>query len=188
MCRPECSGALLSSRLPARSPPEDQNPHLFDQIWEEERAGVLNHVLSGLLRLVERNYKFAEPQDCIKARQAFFTESNPLCAFLTERCEKVPTAKTRLTYIREAFREWAKENSVASFSLGSHKLKSHLELLGFEVKRINGNNTVYGLVFKVEGRSDEHCYQLPPTATAGTGIHLQTVPAVLLSDRKLSQM
>lgn len=129
---------------------DEQQPHLFDQIWQTERSGVLNHVLGGLLRVVQRGFKFDEPQDCVDARSRFFVESNPLRAFISERCETDMNTKTKLTILRAAFQSWAQENAIPVTNLGGNKLKRNLELLGFEITKMKGYPYVRGLAIKNE--------------------------------------
>jgi phage/plasmid-associated DNA primase len=128
--------------------PDEQQPDLFEHIWQNERSGVLNHFLAGLLRLAKRDFKFVQPQDCLEARQKFFVESNPLRAFIAEQSNEVPGAKTRLTYIRAAFRAWAQENAIPASTLGGNKLRRNLELLGFEITKMKGYPYVHGLKLK----------------------------------------
>jgi phage/plasmid-associated DNA primase len=130
--------------------PDEQQSDLFDQIWQDERSGVLNHVLAGFARVVKRGFKFEQPEDCVAARSKFFVESNPLRAFIAEQCSAVPAAKTRLTYIRAAFRAWAQENAIPAATLGGNKLRRNLELLGFEITKVKGYPYVHGLKLKNE--------------------------------------
>lgn len=129
---------------------DEQQPHLFEQIWQAERSGVLNHALAGFLRVVDRGFKFDEPQDCVEARSRFFVESNPLRAFISERCETDMNAKIKLAILRAAFQSWAQENAIPASSLGGNKLKRNLELLGFEIAKMKGYPYVRGLAIKNE--------------------------------------
>lgn len=129
---------------------DEQDPELFDAIWREERSGILNRFLAGLLRVIERGYQFDEPQDCVEARAKFFVESNPLRAFIAERCEIIEGSKTRISDIRAALRQWAQGNMIAMGSVGGNKLKRNLELLGFEIAQMKGYPYVRGLTIKIE--------------------------------------
>jgi putative DNA primase/helicase len=130
--------------------PDEQQPDLFEHIWQNERSGVLNEVLAGLTRVVKRGFKFDQPQDCLEARQKFFVESNPLRAFIAEQCNAASSVKTRLTFIRAAFRSWAQENAIPASTLGGNKLRRNLELLGFEITKVKGYPYVHGLKLKNE--------------------------------------
>nr|WP_321461067.1 hypothetical protein [uncultured Cohaesibacter sp.] len=129
----------------------EQQTDLFEMIWSTERAGVLNRFLDGYLRFEKRGCKFDEPEDCIFAKKKFFTESNPLRAFISDKCADDPNAKIRLSFIREAFKTWAKENDFSASSIAGHKLKRNMELLGYEIVNMNGYPYVRGITLKKEG-------------------------------------
>jgi P4 family phage/plasmid primase-like protien len=126
----------------------EQNADLFAKIWKTQRAGVLNRFIEGYLRFLKRGCKFQEPQDCLAAKKRFFVESNPLRAFLDDKCFKDADAKIPLSDFRAAFKDWAKENDFPVSSLAGNKLRGRMELLDFEVVKIKGYPYIRGIVLK----------------------------------------
>jgi putative DNA primase/helicase len=69
---------------------EDKDATLFDRIWANELAGVLNRALQGLQRLIRRESQFDPPSDVKAATQRFIRDANPLPAFIEECCDLGP--------------------------------------------------------------------------------------------------
>ena len=127
---------------------EEANPKLFEKIWEDELAGVLNRSLQGLQRLRERG-GFEVPVDCEEAKQTFFAHAHPLIAFLKECCVDDPSASTNVSEFRDALKDWGKEQGIRSLPVGNkliHKLKSQ----GYEVAKVKGYPRIKGLKLKKE--------------------------------------
>lgn len=67
----------------------EKDATLFPRIWKAELPGVLNRAIEGLQRVMIRG-EFAEPLDCLKAKDEWMMQANPLVAFLAERTETIP--------------------------------------------------------------------------------------------------
>lgn len=113
--------------------PHEQKLGLIDDIMTE-RSGVLNRLLEGYLRLVNRNYRFDEPGECDEARQLFFEESHPLRDFIKYRCESAPNEKIRLDTFRKVAKQYVEEVGTSVTGLGN-KLKANLATLGYADRR-----------------------------------------------------
>jgi len=64
---------------------KDENKRLFPDIWKSELPGILIRAIEGYMRLETRG-GFLEPEDCKLAKRRFLAASNPLVAFIEERC------------------------------------------------------------------------------------------------------
>lgn len=128
--------------------PAEQDKALFPTIWKEEMPGVLNRALEGLKRLGKRGRQFDPPEDCLKAREAFFVHANPLMGFIDACCEKVPDAKLKLMDMRNAMKAWAHEQGITKPAAADNTLKRKLEGLGHKVTKVKGYPHVWGLKLK----------------------------------------
>jgi putative DNA primase/helicase len=120
----------------------DADPHLFPKIWEHEMPGVLNRALEGLKRLMARG-KFQPPSDCLRASDEFFIHASPLVAFMDAMICPDPTARIRLCDLRITLRLWLKEQGVKA-AVDDKRLKRKLLALGYDVRKVNGYETLLG--------------------------------------------
>lgn len=76
--------------------PDDEVDHgLEDYIIEHELPGVLNRCIKGLIRLIKNGYVFTESEDCRLAKERWIAGSNPMRAYLYERCVVKPGTKVK---------------------------------------------------------------------------------------------
>jgi len=74
-------------------PDDEADLSLEEYIIENELPGVLNRCIEGLQRLIKNGYLFTESDDCTLAKEQWLTGSNPLRAYLHERCTIVEGVK-----------------------------------------------------------------------------------------------
>jgi P4 family phage/plasmid primase-like protien len=122
---------------------DDRDDTLFPAIWRHELPGILNRAIEGLQRLRRRG-DFDEPADCIKAREDWLAQANPLAAFIAERCIKQPSATMPLQGLYKQFEAWADECGVRSIP-SRGKMKANLENLGYVVDHSRYGTAVYGI-------------------------------------------
>jgi putative DNA primase/helicase len=125
----------------------DADPHLFPTIWEQEMPGVLNQALEGLKRLMVRG-KFQQPGDCLRAGEEFFVHASPLVAFMDAMLSPDPEGRIQLKSLRGVMRQWLKEQGVKTV-VDDKRLKRKLLALGYDVRKINGYETLFGWNFAV---------------------------------------
>ena len=124
----------------------EADKELFPKIWETELPGVLNRALQGLARLRQRG-DFKPPADCACAAQEFMAHANPLMAFIEDETSNDPKGHTLLRDFREAMTQWATEQAMKK-PVPYKTLKRQLEGMGYEVKKVEGQNRVNGLTLK----------------------------------------
>lgn len=118
-------------------PENEQDKSLSYRISEEELSGVFNWALKGLMRLLDQK-NFTKSDAVTKALEDYKTESNSVQMFLNE-FDYRKSANNWKT-IKELFIEYRTfciEDGMSSFKK-SNFIKQ-LKNLGFEVKRVTGN-------------------------------------------------
>lgn len=64
-------------------PKNQQDPRLKEKLFAE-RTGIIIKALKALKEAIKRDYKFTIPNECIKAKDEYMTENNPLALFMKE--------------------------------------------------------------------------------------------------------
>lgn len=131
--------------------PDEVKIGLFDRIWEQEAAGILNHFINGFQRLKLRG-KFDEPKDCLISKTDWFTRSNTLPTFIAECCE-VSSGAGCWQYIGDfykAFEKYCAEIGVRNV-MKQPTVADRLESLGYRIAIRDGKRAVYGLRIRAEG-------------------------------------
>jgi P4 family phage/plasmid primase-like protien len=126
---------------------EDKDATLFDRIWANELAGVLNRALQGLQRLVRRESQFALPSDVKAATQRFIRDANPLPAFIEERCQLGSKHSCWMKEFYEAYRDWAEANGITLVQQ-QPTVRKNLEHMGYKVTHGNKGTKCLGLSLK----------------------------------------
>lgn len=126
---------------------DDRDDTLFPFVWKNEMPGILNRSLEGLQRLHERG-TLLDPLDCKSALQDMLVASNPLEAFVHQRCEGKREARTVLSSFRRDYENWLANNGYTKHSLTSHMLRRNLQNMGYEVIDTSGQCVVHGLGVK----------------------------------------
>jgi len=125
----------------------EQNPKLFQDIWEHELPGILNLALAGLARLRARG-KFELPIDSENALREFIIQANPLISFIESECAFDGEARTTGKLFRAAYKAWGKEQGIGNVDASDHTLKRKLEGMGLKVGRTKGITMIHGLGLK----------------------------------------
>lgn len=131
---------------------EEDNPFLFPEIWHKEMPGILHQAILGLQRF-RKNGGIKPPSDCQQAAIEFLVHSNPLFAFVEEKCKKGGKEGIFLPQFRKHMSAWAKAEGY-KITVPGHTLKRQLEGLGFDVKKENGTYKVKGLSFTSDHDKD----------------------------------
>lgn len=116
--------------------------NLFPRMWSSELSGILNRAISGLQRVVRRNWRFNSPDDVEGATAEWLIHANPLPAFLDAQCKQEGSCLMRDLY--HAYEQWAQ---VAGITMKQQQLtvKRNLESLGYVVKHSNKGDKVVNL-------------------------------------------
>jgi putative DNA primase/helicase len=104
-------------------PKEERDADLGAKLWEE-RSGILNWLIEGLLAYLEGGLQ--EPQAVLDATREFREESDPVGAFLTE-CAVMSGSETDFMTSRElieAFNHWLAEKGETRW--GGRTVSNHL--------------------------------------------------------------
>ena len=88
-----------------------QDIDLEDKL-KQELPGIFNFAWEGLMRLVDQDYHFTEPQACIAALERYKNEHNVVKAFLNEMFEVTgnPKDKIRSSDLFPTFEDFCREN------------------------------------------------------------------------------
>ena len=126
---------------------KEKDVHLFGRIWQNEMPGVLNRVVRGLGRLMKRDGALMSPKDVRKATAKFISESNPLPAFIKDRCEKGPDHYCHVQELYDAYKSWADSEGL-NLKQQKGNVKRNLLNLGYDIKHANRGDKVVGLGLK----------------------------------------
>jgi P4 family phage/plasmid primase-like protien len=132
---------------------EDKDATLFDRIWANELAGVLNRALQGLQRLIRRESQFALPSDVKAATQRFIRDANPLPAFIGERCELGPDHTCWMKAFYVAYCDWAEANGITLVQQ-QPTVRKNLEHMGYKITHGNKGSKCFGLRLKTAFERD----------------------------------
>jgi P4 family phage/plasmid primase-like protien len=111
------------------------NPQLATQIIETELPGVLNWMLNGLCALRARG-AFDPPAECEVAKARFLCASNPLHAFIDERCDLVADGRTSIADVWMGLISWCKAQG-QRIPFTRRSLRDRLNALGYVVRKSN---------------------------------------------------
>ena len=120
----------------------EADPGLFQEIWAQEMAGVLNRYLEGLRRVIQRKWRLAPPPCSEDAKTNLLKAANPLPAFIDERCERTGSIYVQALY--DAYKDWAQRSGI-QFQQQRLSFQRNLEQLGFQVGRGNEGLKFHGL-------------------------------------------
>lgn len=118
---------------------------LFPAIWASELPGILNGALAGLKRLIVRGYRFDQPAAVAKAEARWLSHSNPVPAFVRDRCRNGGSTPTSELY--EAYMAWCEDNGV-TYKQQRLAFKRNLEHLGYASGRNKKARLTLGLTLR----------------------------------------
>ena len=149
----------------------EDDPLVFERIWHDELSGVLNHILGGMQRVLQRKC-FSAPDECGEAAHNLLIASNPLPAFLDANQGEFNdhlndgVKWVQLDRIKLAFSIWCRNEGIP-YRVTSQHLRQNLENLGYQVKERN----VGLVVFLPDAVLDSNCTagDVNPSDYAGHG-------------------
>ncbi|MBN8923358.1 MAG: hypothetical protein J0I96_09735 [Rhodanobacter sp.] len=132
--------------FPTTIPPERRDPHLPERL-REELPGILRWAIKGW-RLYQA--EGLEPPEAVRAAtDAYREQSDPLGAFLDDRCIVHAHCTATAADIYRAFKRWASDTG--ELELSQRVLGERLAARGFESTRIHGGIRAWrGLGMKVD--------------------------------------
>lgn len=100
---------LLMIMFDVQIPAEERDRDLGRRLWEDERTGILNWLVDGLISYMEIG--LSEPASVTNATQEYREESDYVHVFLNECCEATgePGDFTQSRELVEAFNYWMRE-------------------------------------------------------------------------------
>lgn len=123
----------------------ERDPALVGKIVRDELPGVLNLLLSGLVRVLQRGHRFDPPDECVEARQHWLNAGNPTARFMDERVKRVPrgTSRVSLEALYEEYKKWVYDCDDHVKMLGRNAFYQVIENSGFEIGRASGGRYTY---------------------------------------------
>ncbi|MDH2325992.1 phage/plasmid primase, P4 family [Cereibacter sp. SYSU M97828] len=107
-------------------PPDERDKKLGEKLWEE-RAGILNWLIDGLLDYLANGLQ--EPPEVLAATQEYREDSDPIGAFLESACRVTGDAADILSSreLGQAFNFWLTERGMSQWkpTTVSKRIKSH---------------------------------------------------------------
>lgn len=96
-------------------PPEERDPDLIKKLWEE-RSGILNWLIAGLLEYLTHGLQV--PEQVVSATKEYREDSDPLGAFLTLCCDVSGDAVDRIPSrdMTRAFAFWLEDTGGGAWS------------------------------------------------------------------------
>ncbi len=122
---------------------KDIKTDLFDEIWETEASGILNHAVMGFQRLKRRGH-FQETEECTTAKNEWLVRSNVFVTFIEEECEKGEKLNQSITEFYKYFQNYCKNTGIRN-TLSLQGVKARLENMGYDITILDGRNVVRGL-------------------------------------------
>jgi phage/plasmid-associated DNA primase len=118
-------------------PEADRDPHFRERL-RPEAAGILNWMLAGCLDWQASGMQ--EPRAVTEATAAYRAESNPVAAFIDERCTPDPEGSASASVLYQAYAAWAGEQGFRGKELlSSAAFGRHMVTLFERHKTMAGN-------------------------------------------------
>lgn len=103
-------------RFPNTFEGDKANPNLIDELTtEEELSGLLNLALKGLRQLM-KNRRFSYNKTTEEIQEEYERLSNPVAAFIADKCEEDPEAYAVKDEVYNAFKSYCRGNGYPVFS------------------------------------------------------------------------
>jgi putative DNA primase/helicase len=110
-------------------PPElRKDPSVVEEEFQDERAGILNWMLSGLARY--RDDGLSLPTAVQRATDEWRREMDPMTEWLADCCALEPVSETPVKAVRTSYADYC--STTGRFPLGPAKFNERLERLGCE--------------------------------------------------------
>jgi len=82
----------------------------------DEKNGIFNFALEGLMRLTENNFKFSETDEQKKELEAYKTVSDSTISFVNDICVCEKTATVNHTTLYERYKRFCEDNNICTVS------------------------------------------------------------------------
>lgn len=132
--------------------PDRQRPELWDRVYANEMAGVLNRLIAAYYQVVARK-GFMPPESACRAFEMWLADANVVARFIEEGCEKISADKAQCitTMFYAAFTNWCDENGVQPCHRPQqNQVSKRVEELGYRVKHGDHGTHIYGIKIKAE--------------------------------------
>lgn len=97
------------------TPPEQQDKHLLDKLWEE-RDAIVTLALDAIRKLIERGFEFTTPKDSKQFLDSLAMRGNVIQAFIDECCVLGPNERVFNVELYAAFEAFCKRNGLECLS------------------------------------------------------------------------
>lgn len=126
----------------------ERDPALAGHIVEHELPGVLNLLLSGLGRVLQRGHKLDPPQECLEARTHWLNAGNPTARFLHERVARETGSLVSLEVLYDAYKAWVYDSDDHVKMIGRNSFYQIIENAGYLTTRCAGGKKVRNVSLK----------------------------------------
>jgi putative DNA primase/helicase len=123
---------LLIIRFAKSVPEERRDPNLREKL-ASERDGIFEWALTGLKRLIDRNYQFTETESTHRELRQYKVDCNSALSFFEERCEIAADAECSREEVFAAYRDYCQKNGFVPMS--QIRFNHDIETAYQEVKR-----------------------------------------------------
>lgn len=130
---------------------EEKNPRHLQEVLRSELPGVLNRLIAGLVRVLQRGQRFAPPAECEASKQKWITMSNPTARFVSTVVQQTGDKAdiVRQTDLFDAYRQWVQFDESNSRPLGRNKFYEAMESMGLRRRNHSGVLVFVGLRVRV---------------------------------------
>ena len=97
------------------TPPEKQDKHLLDKLWEE-RDAIVTLALDAVRKLIERGFEFTLPEDSKQFLDSLTMRGNVIQVFIDECCVLGPNERVFNVELYAAFEAFCKRNGLERLS------------------------------------------------------------------------
>lgn len=125
----------------------EKNPRDLMRVVGSELPGVLNRLVAGLQRVLERGHRFSVPAECVRARETWTTMSNPTARFVALMVTKTDSLHDRIpaSELYDKYRQWVQFDEMNVRALGRNKFYDAMEQVGLKRRNHSGNNYFVGI-------------------------------------------
>lgn len=136
---------------------DEKNPQHMQQIIEHELPGVLNRLIEGFRRFLNRGQVFDTPPEVAQSLHRWSVQSNATARFVADALERTGNAHDFVPASRvyDAYKNWIHFHETNARELGRNKFYEALEALGLPRRNHSGLWMFGGVKLKrVEGIED----------------------------------
>lgn len=122
---------------------DEKDPNHLRTIRAFELPGVLNHLIAGLQRFLQRGSRFDPPEECLASKNRWLASSNTTMRFVDECLQRVADRRSsvRASDLYDHYIQWLRYWEISAKPLGRNKFYEAMDAC--RLKRVSHSNVAF---------------------------------------------